>query len=56
MPIKTYKIFNNLVDIFLGDGWETWSRWKQVKNSWIQVAGPPCKELEPLILKNLKGN
>jgi hypothetical protein len=51
--MKLYPIFPSLVDVFSGDGWETWSRWKNIKKVWVQIAGPKV-EHPALILKELR--
>lgn len=53
--MKLYKVTNNLVDCFLGDGWENWSRWKLQQGLVKQVGGhvvPPF--IKTLIASALK--
>jgi hypothetical protein len=50
--MKTYPIFANLVDVFQGDGWFQWSRWRKVKGRWFQVGGTEVK-VPVLIIKEL---
>ncbi len=50
--MKLYTIFASLVDVFSGDGWENWSRWRLIKGHWIQVGGPTIKH-PALIIKSL---
>ena len=51
--MKLYPIYTSLVDVFSGDGWEIWSRWKLIKKSWVQIAGSKV-EHPALILKELR--
>ncbi len=51
--MKLYPIYTSLVDVFSGEGWETWSRWKLIKKSWVQIAGTKV-EHPALILKELR--
>lgn len=39
--MKIYPVTksNNLVDVFLGDGWETWGRYKRVAKKWVYIKG-----------------
>lgn len=50
--MKLYPIFANLIDVFAGDGWYTWSRWRNIKGHWIQVGGPTIQH-PALIIKEL---
>lgn len=50
--MKTIYIYPNLVDVFSGDGWENWSRWRCIKNHWIQIKGTPIQH-SALIIKTL---
>ncbi len=52
--MKIYPIFPSLVDVFVRDGWENWSRWKFFKGNWHQVGGQEIKH-PALILKELVG-
>lgn len=54
--MKIYPIFTNLVDIFTGDGWEQWSRWRLInKKHWIQIGGQKITH-PALIIKHLQEN
>ena len=50
--MKLYPIFPSLVDVFAGDGWENWSRWKSIKGTWFQIGGSKINH-PALILKSL---
>lgn len=52
--MKVYPIFNNLADVFQGDGWSNWSRWRFIKNHWVQIAGNKIDH-PALIIKSLQG-
>jgi len=51
--MKLYPIFPSLVDVFSGDGWENWSRWKNNRKTWIQINGAKI-EHPALIIKELR--
>jgi hypothetical protein len=54
--MKLYPIYPSLVDVFSGDGWYNWSRWKCIKKTWIQIQGNKV-EHPALIIKTLyEGN
>jgi len=50
--MKVYTIFTNLVDVFSGDGWLSWSRWRNIKGHWVQVGGTTISH-PALIIKQL---
>lgn len=50
--MKLYPVFANLVDVFAGDGWYSWSRWRNIKGHWIQVGGTTIQH-PALIIKEL---
>jgi len=52
--MKVYPIFTSLVDVFQGDGWSNWSRWRLVKRHWVQIAGNKIDH-PALIIKELQG-
>ena len=52
MEIKLYPVVNSLIDVFVGDGWLGHSRWRKIKNHWIQVGGNKV-EHPALIIKQL---
>ena len=40
--MKVIKINNHLIDVFLFDGWEHWSRWTKDKGGFLkQISGNP---------------
>jgi hypothetical protein len=51
--MKIYPIYPSLVDVFLNDGWDVWSRWKLIKKTWVQIAGTKV-EHPALIIKELR--
>lgn len=51
--MKVYPIFASLVDIFLGEGWLNWSRWRMIKGHWVQIAGNKIDH-PALIIKELQ--
>jgi hypothetical protein len=51
--MKLYQIFPSLIDVFLGDTWENWSRWKMINKSWIQIGGSKIQH-PALIIKELR--
>lgn len=50
--MKALYIFANLADVFSGDGWTNWSRWRMIKGHWIQINGPTIAH-PALIIKQL---
>lgn len=50
--MKLYSIYANLVDVFQGEGWLSWSRWRNIKGHWIQIGGPKI-EHPALVIKEL---
>lgn len=50
--MKVIQIYPSLADVFTGDGWENWSRWKRAKGVWFQIGGNKI-EHSALILKQL---
>jgi len=48
--MKGYAIYKRtLIDIFTGDGWESWSRWLKIKDKWKQINGNPIKNTIPIL-------
>ena len=52
--MKLYPISNSMIDVFIGDGWYNWSRWRKMKGGWFQVSGPTVEQ-PALVLKSLIG-
>ena len=50
--MKIYPLFTKLVDVFIGDGWLNWSRWRAVNGKWNQVGGIEVKN-KSLIINQL---
>lgn len=48
--LQIHRITNNLVDVFQGDGWDKCSRYRKVKNKWVQVSGPQLTFQQLLLL------
>ena len=40
--IKYYPVTNKLIDIFQGEGWKIWSRYKLENNQLIHKSGLVC--------------
>ncbi len=53
--MKIIKISNSLIDCFMFDGWENWSRWSKSRDGYIkQVAGKQVDGfMKNLIIKKL---
>ena len=52
--MKVIQIFSNLVDVFTGNEWEQWSRWRNSGGIWNQVGGNKVKNPD-LIINTIKG-
>lgn len=53
--MKIYPVTNNLLDVFIGDGWENWSRWYWKNNILKQVSGKENPFVKARLIKQLKG-
>lgn len=53
--MKIYPVTNNLLDVFIGDGWENWSRWYWKNNTLKQVSGKENQFVKARLVKHLKG-
>lgn len=53
--MKIYPVTNNLLDVFIGDGWENWSRWYWKNNTLKQVSGKENPFVKARLIKQLKG-
>jgi hypothetical protein len=42
--LKLYPVFGSLIDVFQGEGWETWTRISYKKGRVFVVAGLPLTE------------
>lgn len=37
--MKIYPITKNLIDVFIGEGWKNWGRYRRENHNWVLVAG-----------------
>lgn len=42
--MKLYPVFGSLIDVFQGEGWETWTRISYKKGRVFVIAGLPLTE------------
>ena len=51
--MKIYPLYTKLVDVFIGDGWLNWSRWRSMNGKWKQISGIEVKN--PALITNQLG-